>query len=70
MPTDAVVLIHAFLELFKLVVHKRLCGFRAAASGREGADQRYAAGNHGYDDGFGHSGMYLSFYLQCGDHGN
>ena len=50
---DAVVLIHAFLELFELVIHKGLCGFCAAASGREGADQRDAAGNQGYDDGFG-----------------
>lgn len=70
---DAVVLIHAFLKLFELVIHKGLCGFCAAASGRKGADQRDAAGNQGYDDGFGHNGMYLSFYLitlQCGDHGN
>ena len=52
---DAVVLIHAFLELFELVIHKGLCGFGAAASGREGADQRDAAGNQGYDDGFGHN---------------
>ena len=70
---DAVVLIHAFLELFELVIHERLCGFCAAASGREGADQRDAAGNQGYDDGFCHSGMHLSFYLitlKYGDHGN
>ena len=70
---EAVVFIHAFLELFELVIHKGLCGFCAAASGREGADQRYAAGNQGYDDGFCHSGMHLSFYLitlQYGDHGN
>ena len=59
---DAVVLIHAFLELFKLVVHERLCGFCAAASGREGADQRDAAGNQGYDDGFGHND-YVPFVL-------
>ena len=59
---DAVVLIHAFFELFELVIHKGLCGFGAAASGREGADQRDAAGNQGYDDGFGHSGVYLSFF--------
>lgn len=59
---DAVVLIHAFLELFELVIHERLCGFCAAASGREGADQRDAAGNQGYDDGFCHSGVYLSFF--------
>ena len=59
---DGVVLIHAFLEFFELVIHKGLCGFGAAASGREGADQRYAAGNQGYDDGFGHID-YVPFVL-------
>ena len=58
---DAVVLIHAFFELFELVIHKGLCGFCAAASGREGADQRDAAGNQGYDDGFCHSGVCVPF---------
>ena len=65
---EAVVLIHAFLELFELVIHKGLCGFGAAASGRKGADQLDAAGNQGYDDGFCHSGVYLSIYFDRTDH--
>ena len=65
---EAVVLIHAFFELFELVIHERLCGFCAAASGREGADQRDAAGNQGYDDGFCHSDMYLSIHFDLIDH--